>query len=627
MSRPYRSRAAPTTLYGLPGAPSFSTVSPVYLSTDSLIVQWTAGGNGGSPQYQAEISSDPSGNFSYYFSSITANTNAAFGEAGLAAFLKPNTTYYARVKIYNSGGAYNPAVASASTFAVPPDVPAFINVSSNIVTVTWIASRDGPVLKYQAVISTNVGFAPAMSTTSWQAGQSATFSSGISPNTQYWVAVRALGNNGDTTGFTPAVSTFTISVPPPGLAGTVLGISSITWTWAAVASSYNFYPSTGGPAINLNTASLTQTGLSINTLYGARVSAIGADGESAKSALVSKYTFAVTPTGLGVVFSDTWFTSATIRAGWNPGADPFGTAFLLQGSTNALAAFSPVTASSQTFNSNFAELSAGLILGATYYLRVQALNGDGIPTAFAVGASTYVAPLPQLVMNFTPGQQSSGTFSQAVGPVTLTVPASAFTVPVTITIKRPTNPPPCADVSATTPGLTPTSIMAEFDIAEGIEPRTNVFLSMGYGGGAGLPAGTDPARLVVARCDTARNEWEPLYSSVSGQTVNAVTPHLSIFQVMAQSPATDISAVMVSNNPFRPSQGQTTMDFAHAPAGVRLRIYTVRGELVKDLSTNVSGMASWDGTNRSGRGVASGGYFVLIQGAGQEKTIPVVVER
>ena len=69
------------------------------------------------------------------------------------------------------------------------------------------------------------------------------------------------------------------------------------------------------------------------------------------------------------------------------------------------------------------------------------------------------------------------------------------------------------------------------------------------------------------------------------------------------------------------------MDFAHAPAGVRLRIYTVRGELVKDLSTNVSGMASWDGTNRSGRGVASGGYFVLIQGAGQEKTIPVVVER
>ena len=69
------------------------------------------------------------------------------------------------------------------------------------------------------------------------------------------------------------------------------------------------------------------------------------------------------------------------------------------------------------------------------------------------------------------------------------------------------------------------------------------------------------------------------------------------------------------------------MRFQNLPAGARLRVYTFAGALVKDLSADGSGLASWDGTNQSGAPAASGVYFVFAQGAGTSKTIKVAVQR
>ena len=227
-----------TTQYGPPGAPSFAAVSPVYLSTDSLVMQWTSGGNGGTPTYEADVSS--TSDFLHGYVSVqTTNLQAAFGEAGLAASLKPNTTYYARVKVVSgSGSAYNATVASTSTFAVAPDIPTFVSPSSYTVTANWTASQDGPALKYQAVIAANPNFAPALATTTWQTGQSATFAAGITPNTQYYVGVRALGNNGDITALSVAGST-TTQYGPPGapfftaVSPVVLSTDSLVMQWAS----------------------------------------------------------------------------------------------------------------------------------------------------------------------------------------------------------------------------------------------------------------------------------------------------------------------------------------------------------------------------------------------------------
>jgi tetratricopeptide (TPR) repeat protein len=623
--------ASTTTQYGLSRPPSFVAVFPVSLSTDSLVVQWGTGGNGGSLQYQADISSDPSGNFNYYFSSVTFNTSATFGEAGgvpAAQYLKPNTTYYAKVKVANDGfGNSSPFTPpnSTSTFVAAPIGPAIVSVSSYSVTAQWSDSLNGPAVSYLAELATNSGFNPILRTAA-TTGQSATFT-GLNPLTQYWVEVQAVGNRRDYTAFTSGVSTYTLSPPPTGLAGTAQGVSSITWTWSALSgvTGFNFYPSTGG-LISLSTTSWTQTGLSTNTQYGGRVTAQSLSGESAKSAQAFKYTLAMPPANLQVILSTTVISSSLIAASWSPNTDPYpstATVFLLQASTDPVG-YNPTAASSQTLN-DFAQLT-GLNSNTSYYLRVQALNGDGTATAFAVGASTHTPLPPQAVQTFWPGQQwtSTETFFAAAGPVTLTVPPGAFSSTVTITIQTPLDLPLCAAV----PGLTETGIMVEILTTDGIEPLTSVGLSMGYGG-ATLPPGMDSAQLVLAYCDQAHAEWVPLFSAVDtyAKTVSAMTPHLSYFQVMQQAPSGSVSSVQVSNNPFRPRQGQQTMDFRDVPAGARLRVYTMRGELVKDLDSDASGMASWDGTNQSGRSVASGVYLVLIQGSGQANTIKVAVER
>ena len=56
---------------------------------------------------------------------------------------------------------------------------------------------------------------------------------------------------------------FAAPLSPPSLSTSAIGTSSITWTWTGnpSAASYNFYPSTGGPAIATADTTLTQTGL------------------------------------------------------------------------------------------------------------------------------------------------------------------------------------------------------------------------------------------------------------------------------------------------------------------------------------------------------------------------------
>jgi hypothetical protein len=63
------------------------------------------------------------------------------------------------------------------------------------------------------------------------------------------------------------------------------------------------------------------------------------------------------------------------------------------------------------------------------------------------------------------------------------------------------------------------------------------------------------------------------------------------------------------------------------PAEARVRVYTLTGQLVADMTADSTGTAVWDVTNRSGRPVASGVYFVLAQGGGQETTTKLAVQR
>jgi hypothetical protein len=159
------------------------------------------------------------------------------------------------------------------------------------------------------------------------------------------------------------------------------------------------------------------------------------------------------------------------------------------------------------------------------------------------------------------------------------------------------------------------------------QPTSPCIVSMAYRDAD--VAGLDPHRLIIARFDPDHSIWTPLSSTSdpANHRVTASTNHFSLFQIMQAAQATDVSNVKIFPNPLRPSQGNTFVTFSNLPASTRLRIYTLAGTQIADITTNASGIATWDGRNETGGSVASGVYFVLAEGGGQARTFKVAVQR
>ena len=80
-------------------------------------------------------------------------------------------------------------------------------------------------------------------------------------------------------------------------------------------------------------------------------------------------------------------------------------------------------------------------------------------------------------------------------------------------------------------------------------------------------------------------------------------------------------------NPFLPSKGHGAIAIVEVPEAASLSIFTASGTLVRTLRSDSFGSVQWDGKNEAGQPVASGVYFVLIQGSGGKKTLKVVIQR
>jgi hypothetical protein len=91
--------------------------------------------------------------------------------------------------------------------------------------------------------------------------------------------------------------------------------------------------------------------------------------------------------------------------------------------------------------------------------------------------------------------------------------------------------------------------------------------------------------------------------------------------------ASDLSMARAYPNPFLPFEGQAFMSLDTIPAGTSVKIYTIHGELVRDLVASASGEAQWDGTNDAGEKVASGVYFALLSTGSETKTVKVAIQR
>ncbi|MEK7388198.1 MAG: T9SS type A sorting domain-containing protein [Elusimicrobiota bacterium] len=107
-------------------------------------------------------------------------------------------------------------------------------------------------------------------------------------------------------------------------------------------------------------------------------------------------------------------------------------------------------------------------------------------------------------------------------------------------------------------------------------------------------------------------------------TSNWAVLTVSTVSAGSSGPAND---VRISNNPIRPSRGITSTTFDNLPPNARLRIFTLSGGLIRDISADSAGVATWNATGSAGEAVPSGVYFVLAQGEATRRTFKIVVQR
>jgi len=150
----------------------------------------------------------------------------------------------------------------------------------------------------------------------------------------------------------------------------------------------------------------------------------------------------------------------------------------------------------------------------------------------------------------------------------------------------------------------------------------------------GIVDDTNPAMradsLLIAHLDEVNNIWVLNPESTVNTSLKNVTcnvNHLSTFSLMAM-PATTLANIYCFPNPYKPSAGHTTITFSNLPSTCTIKIYTLKGELIKTIEeTNGDAQATWDVANEAGENVVSGLYVFLVKTDSDQKSGKLVIIR
>jgi hypothetical protein len=271
-------------------------------------------------------------------------------------------------------------------------------------------------------------------------------------------------------------------------------------------------------------------------------------------------------------FATVYVTSVALA--WGAGANPADTDYVAQVSSDN---FFSLTAASATLNASATFYN--LTPGTQYYFRVKAVNRDLVPTDFTASVSTKSGNLSNTTQPDPPGAPASDRRFSYDGAAVFSWPEAA----------------------------SPVGIL-DYNLLIGSTPGGSDFFNGSTTTLSYAVTGLSSGQTYYARVRTRSNAG--VYSEFSG--ISAGVP---VF-INSQAPA--IPKPYNWPNPFNPSQGPTQIGvYLNEPATVVLRIYTLTGALVRELSQNVSGsgnqVVTWDGNSSSGGKVAPGGYIIKVE--------------
>lgn len=190
--------------------------------------------------------------------------------------------------------------------------------------------------------------------------------------------------------------------------------------------------------------------------------------------------------------------------------------------------------------------------------------------------------------------------------------------------------------------LSPVGQSAEITLSNGQHLLDNgrtaeVILTYPDDNGDGIVDGTfiRAERLKIYSYDSSAGNWKAdLSCSVDKEKRQVIgnTAHFSYFAVFAPM-AASVSSVRAYPNPWKPGSGgrfdAAAVTFDSLPSSALIQVFTIAGELVRELHVTAadSGVKAWDGRNGSGSKAASGVYIVLVRSGGKNKTLKLGVER
>ncbi len=389
----------------------------INVTTGSLRAQWTANGNPADTAYLVELST---------MATFVPPESSATVQALSADFasLPAGTRHFARVRANGKNGVSTAptSLGSATTLTIMVFNLSLSGVSTGSFTAGW--SLDVPAVEAPLVALSTDNFTTVNSSRTLAVGtQKLGFGSpSLLANTTYYFKVKV--STASDFGYVLA-STPTLASSPTAVGFGPPTTTSLAFSWKNpnpstttfvrdIATDAGFVSSvSSGPLLVASNTVVSDsfTGLTPNTTFFIRLRAFNYAGvPSAFLTYAASATLANPPSGSAAG----GVTSSGATLSWSSNADPAGTHYLAQISTDG---FSSVNASSRT--DNLSAAFGGLASNTTYFLRVQTIGHGGTATAFdGVGVSTATDPVAPVSAGpgvsagaFPSGAGSTGTLS------------------------------------------------------------------------------------------------------------------------------------------------------------------------------------------------------------------------